>query len=516
MNNHPVYVERLTQLDELLKCNRHVDLLDETQILLTLDPNNATLLAYKLEALTGLNKQHDDLGFLRKYCWYNSLDGNGFFVLSEAYAKRGDIFNAIVAVVYAMSVDQRNATFSTTLDEYLAELGYREVRVSVLTTKSVGHLALEPDSWLREQALTTPRSDQLYLFLSDGQAANAFFYELLKRFINIVENDFWYRLFVSRPNLLSSRYYQPMPYDLRSFSRGRTLSQVSALYSNVEKIYRCQRSVISLSEEDLEKGWDLLRPYNITKESRIICIHLRDSAYLDKCHPERDFSYHDIRDSKVEAYEPAIEYLLSKGYKVVRIGKHTNQSAGIENSDYYDFCTSRHPKEGDFLEVFLLSVCQFFMGTSSGPVAIAAVFDTPTLAVNVAPFLAVLGRYSRKVPKYYLDDKGAYVPFSGLLSGSYSLTGETSGLVNVVDGKKLSELGIRFKDNTAGDILESVIEFEERVTSRMFDSTLTDLQKEYINSIPECYWFKKSSSLIPHSFLKRNYKSFFLQEEYFE
>ena len=50
--------------------------------------------------------------------------------------------------------------------------------------------------------------------------------------------------------------------------------------------------------------------------------------------------YHDYRDSDFETYEEGINYLLSSGFKVIRMGKHMEKKLDIKNKNYFDYSQS--------------------------------------------------------------------------------------------------------------------------------------------------------------------------------
>ena len=52
---------------------------------------------------------------------------------------------------------------------------------------------------------------------------------------------------------------------------------------------------------------------------------------------EQDVRKHDYRDADISSYIPTIEFLLDKGYTVLRIGTITNQPLTIEPPAYFEF-----------------------------------------------------------------------------------------------------------------------------------------------------------------------------------
>ncbi|WP_303685717.1 carbamoyltransferase N-terminal domain-containing protein, partial [Nonlabens dokdonensis] len=189
---------------------------------------------------------------------------------------------------------------------------------------------------------------------------------------------------------LSDRYYNNSLLERLYIKRSKIQATTHVDFSS---------RVQTVNKKQNEKFWNLLSELGIEKTDKIVCLHLRDSDYLTNKYPRHDFSYHDYRDTKIESYCLAIRYLIEQGYKVVRIGAKSNQSLSSKNlTNYFDFCIERNEQYGDFIDVFLLSVCDFFIATNSGPSSVAAIFDTPTLTVNSVPISPGFGQNSRFIP----------------------------------------------------------------------------------------------------------------------
>lgn len=489
-------------------------LLSEAERYLCYGPNNSELLAYKFQALCGLKEELNDIGFLRKYCWYNGLDEHAYFSLAQAYLNENDPNNALIALVYCLSVNCDFTSARCLLNITLQDLSYDSVKVYFLTPERIGHLVIEPESWLRKQAFQPNKENNLNLFISGEKPANQFFFKLLKNKVEVIENPFWTKLYGSRPALISDEFYRKMPYDLKS-----CLREKNTIYNenNLLAMQSAQQStppILSLQPNELALGWEVLSNYGITQNHKIVCFHVRDSAYLlNSANPIND-EYHDVRDMDIASYEKSISYLLSKGYIVIRIGSETNQQLYIEHENYLDFCLQRDKENGDFLDVFLLSICQFFIGNTSGILAVANCFDTPVLGVNMVPIGVFHPPNMRYIPKHYVDKVGKEISFSSLWNNmELVIDGKLKkGLSGCFPTHVLVDNSLSFIDNSESEILESVVEFESAIVDRKFHSTLTPLQLSYLKSLPDNFPMKYSTSVLTDSFLRTNIDSFNLRD----
>jgi len=506
-----IIIPLLRQFEE----NNHFQhLLNQSERYLQYGPNSSELLSYKYRALVGLKQELNDIGFLRKYCWYNGLDEHGYYSLHQAYLKEGDKHNALISLAYALSLKSDFVTAKSALDSILESLGFSQLNIFMLTSDRIGHLTTEPDSWLRKQKVEKKANNCLNLFISDNNHANEYLYSLLQRHINIVENPYWAKIYWSRPHLLSSDYYGTMPLDLKSCRRVPNSVNEEKVHKQLQHLQQSTEPVLELNPEELSRGWNLLLEKEIEKNSKIVCFHVRDNAYLLKGDNPINDVYHDVRDMDIATYEKAVKYLLSINYVVIRIGCDSNQELSLKHKNYYDFCIYRDKKNGDFLDVFLLSVCQFFIGNTSGVFGIANCFDTPVLGLNMIPYGILHAANSRYIPKYYIDEKGAPVNFSKMWDGmTLNIEGQIkSGLSSFYPPKVLVDNGFTFQDNSDDEILDSVVEFSSQIENRVLKAEFTPLQQAYLDAIPDTLLMKHCSSVLTDSFLRKNLNSFNLRD----
>lgn len=133
----------------------------------------------------------------------------------------------------------------------------------------------------------------------------------------------------------------------------------------------------------------------------------------------------------------------------------------------------------------------------------------------MVPFGFLHPAYGRYISKRYIDKCGDVIPYCRLWNK----------LTLTIEGKKVNSTsgfyptgilvdnGISFEDNTADEILSSVMEFEKLVFDRKLDQQLTSLQHKYLDSIPEVALMKNSASVLTDAFIRKNLALFNLSEE---
>ncbi len=142
---------------------------------------------------------------------------------------------------------------------------------------------------------------------------------------------------------------------------------------------------LALTQEEIAAGWRQVQAIGIDPGHKLVCIHIRDDAYLAAAEPGRDWRYHDYRNPCIENYLPAIRWLLTEGYKVIRMGRVAARPLEIEHSGFVDYAFS--PLQSDFLDVFLYSQAHLSIaGSASGIDNLGYAFHTPTILVDLVPF----------------------------------------------------------------------------------------------------------------------------------
>jgi putative glycosyltransferase (TIGR04372 family) len=484
--------------------NNYAAMLLHTNLLLAKDPYNGEYLLYKLKALEGLGQETSDIKFLQLYVNMRSTDVTGFLLLYKAYIKKDDVVSAILSLAYALSLNPNDDVAISLLLDLLQDINpnFKQVKINVMTTNRIGHLSCEIEPLFR--SLQGMEHDCLYLFLcSDGPVANQYLFDLLNNLAHIVDDKFWFNLYGTRATLLDDYFYAEYPYDLNLCLRGVSTDDIT-IYGNLNlnNIYSEFPSFLKLPDQNIELGWQLLSKYNLFKEDKIVCLHLRDSAYLAELAPGADYSYHDYRDAKISSYKLAIQYLIEQGYKVVRIGNGSNQVLDLKSNNYVDLCVNHDKQYGDFFEVLLLSCCDFFIGTTSGPMTLAAIFDTPTLVVNSAPCHHPYFKHARFIPKR-LFKNNIEVNLMELHRGAKLSDDNSKLLIMCTDNRELIQNGYEYLDNNENDIYLAIVEFSNQVFNRELVGDFTPLQQQYMEILPENAIFKTFEKPVCNSFLAK-------------
>ena len=139
--------------------------------------------------------------------------------------------------------------------------------------------------------------------------------------------------------------------------------------------------LINISSFEKDDGLALLRALGLAPQEKFICLAVRDSNYLEKFFPKKDFSYHNYRDSNIYDYEMMCNYFTSRGYYVIRMGKYNSPLFRSNNLKIIDYANS--PFRSDFGDVYLFSQCSFVISSSTGMDRLGVLFRKPIGLVNL-------------------------------------------------------------------------------------------------------------------------------------
>ena len=145
------------------------------------------------------------------------------------------------------------------------------------------------------------------------------------------------------------------------------------------------RNKILLSSQDCKLARSILEKngYHKLLQKKVILLNVRDTEYLEKKFSNKDFGYHDYRNSDIKSYNKAVNYLLSKNFSVIRMGRETSSKQTIEDDLFWDY--SHTSIRSDLLDIYLAEICYACISTGSGFDALTTINNKPILYVNFLP-----------------------------------------------------------------------------------------------------------------------------------
>jgi len=314
------------------------------------------------------------------------------------------------------------------------------IRFGKLISQRIGHLAFEPEMYLCEKDMKLQEEGVIDLFYCSASVANNYLLQMWRKKFTIV-----------------SKFIIPLDWANRILpgSSNHIVPLHSCKHEDIHGLLDKLPQHLEFSHAEELCGQRQLRLMGIPSGAKYICFYSRDSAYLDKLFGEGQTAYHNYRDSNINNYLLAARTLAEEGYYLIRMGAIVKEPLTVANPMIIDYANNHR---SDFMDIYLLSKCIFFITANSGPCAIATIFRRPNAFANVAPFLGVNG-ISRKedifIPKKYLSIKEKrFLTFDEILKNGAASFYETNMFVDA---------GIKLIENTAVEIKNLATEMDARL-----------------------------------------------------
>jgi putative glycosyltransferase (TIGR04372 family) len=232
---------------------------------------------------------------------------------------------------------------------------------------------------------------------------------------------------------------------------------------------------------------DILESNGIDTTKSWVCILARDDQYLMKRYPDLQWDFNSYRNSDINTFNLAAEFLSKNSINVFRMGSIVDKPFLCANDrTIIDYANKEWRNEK--LDIYLASRCFFFMSTGTGLDAVAVASRRPLLWVNQAQPLHVYRskKNFKFITKYfYLKNKNTY-----LSPKAYFNLGVKEGFT--VDNplhlraQDLERLGIYVQDNTSSEINEITIEMYNSLIGQQKNySVLSELQQSFWKSFPQ-------------------------------
>lgn len=138
---------------------------------------------------------------------------------------------------------------------------------------------------------------------------------------------------------------------------------------------------IQFTRAEIAMGEREMHRVGIAPDQPFILFHNRDPNYL-KSWADWDTTYHGYRDCSIASFIPAMERATRWGYKSLRYGFRMSETIQHDNPDIIDYATNFR---SDFLDIWLMDRCRYFIGNTAGPIILAHVMRKPSICTNFIP-----------------------------------------------------------------------------------------------------------------------------------
>jgi len=268
------------------------------------------------------------------------------------------------------------------------------------------------------------------------------------------------------------------------------------------KLFLTTKPHVSFTIEEELQGKELLEKLGIPFGASWICMHNRDSEYLEEKLRGHNWSYHNHRDFSAKTMLLAAEELSRRGYYVVRIGSIAKEALVSADSKIIDYASSSH--RSDFADIYLGAKCVAYIGSDSGIATIPILFRNPVSYINYCP-TQITEIINQGIYQWPFITKHAW--HEGKLRflsqrGLFEL-----GLDGAAEAHVFKNAGVELIDNTAEEIRDLAIEIDQRLKNNW-------VPQEGDEELQEKYWavFIKYAPSVQQNNIKPRIGSAFLRK----
>lgn len=335
------------------------------------------------------------------------------------------------------------------------------IRFKESASDRIGHLACETEMYLQEKIFKKfnkkyKLSKNFDIFFNGSKICNRQLVKMWKRKLNIYPYLIMAPIYstykiLKRKNLISEDHEIP----LASSNDRDILNKLD--FSNPS---------IYFSDKEIELGNNTLKSMGLYNQ-KFIVIHIRDENYIIENYRT------SLKIVNLNNYIEAINFAISRGYKVVRVGKNPKDKFNLDHKDFIDYPFSNF--QSDFMDLYLTYKCKLILGNNSGgTIAPLYLFRTTTVLTDFAP-IGLMHTYSDKIfiiPKKFKNKKtGKMLNIKEIFSSNLGFS------ENIEDFFKKS---VEVIDNTSQEIKEVLEEALDHIEEKKFsDEKMINMKKKF-------------------------------------
>lgn len=338
---------------------------------------------------------------------------------------------------------------------------FKNIYLAPLKSSRIGHFFLDTEILLARIYIDQIKVKKNFfvIWIPDSQICNHYVLHIWKQKIKIIHGNL-----VTR-SILEVAIYIEKILKIKLTYR----FEGSSGYLIDANLLEVAPTIFGLSHQDELDCIRTLELNGIDTNRKWVCILSRDNNYLELEYPELHWDYNSFRNSDINTYKMAAEYLAEEGVMTFRMGvNHKKIFSSKKSNLIVDYANLSWRSEK--LDIYLASRCLFFVSSSTGLDAVPIATRKPLVIVNFADPLHVL-RSKRNlifIIKYFYSEKEN--KFLNL-SEYYSLGIEKGFTVDnplYLRTQDLDRLGVRIIDNSEIEIKDAVAEMYELLTKNIF------------------------------------------------
>lgn len=331
----------------------------------------------------------------------------------------------------------------------------------------IGHIGMI-DAFLKMQHLGYYKKANIVLLAPKKNVANKIFLEHFDRYlIRVTDGNLIDQLFpLQRIFGVHFNFYKYQNGVVEDWSD-------TAARAFIEWDRKDLPPLIEISKKCLKYGDEIIKAMNIPNGAKIIALHIRSSGYYS----ESLFAMQRHRNSRICDYIPGVEDALESGAYIIRMGDKSMPKLPRRLRSRKNVIDYAHSLlKSEYLDVYLWSQSDLFVGTTSGPTNAVVAFGTPCLLINCATNYSQ--SWNSKVtfmPKLIFDKKAD--KFLTLKEATHPAV-----RCKIMNYRTFYNSGYRFFSNSPQNIRDAIVDRLISHNGRVgeFQNQRIELDKEYV------------------------------------
>ncbi len=366
------------------------------------------------------------------------------------------------------------------------------IRFGIVDSQRIGYFLSNIELYLCEQDAGMHRGRKLDFFYFSkgklngqqlGKMWKAMCNEQLGKMIKRTVRVFWFFRWVDRANHIFPGW---KAHSITFPPGGRDI------YNLLERF----PMHVAFTAQEEKRGCQELKNLGILERTPFVCLIIREAAYLNALDPKSTYDHFEYMNVSIKNFINSTEELVSRGYKVVRMGAVVNGPLETKFAGIIDYaCTAR----SEFLDIFLSAKCCFCFGSPTGIATVPMMFRRPLALTNFVP-LEIVHTWSSNelfIPKkLWLKDEHRFLTFREMIK---------SGASRFLKEAQYTQLGLEIIENTPEENTGLAVEMDERLKGRWVTTKEDEeLQQRFWEIFPKSELHGEIKSRIGAEFLRQN------------
>lgn len=275
------------------------------------------------------------------------------------------------------------------------------IRFLNLYTNRIGHYVLNTAIYVADRLMPSCESSLDYIGIAPGKAVS-----------NDALTTLWDRILQLTP--AAGQICASVANSEHSF-------QINKAQDNLGSLERYPM-VFPFTCHENEEALKFMEKMGIPRGSKYVCWHCRTKHYLesilDKSVKPASMQYY--RCMELKTFKKSIDFLISKGYYVIRMGTEATSDLPWRHNKLIDYAKQFH---SDFMDIWLFSHADLTLSTASGPDIISLVSHRQGLYVGFAP-LGYVSSFTHSMTNlfqhYYREGTDERMTLGEVLSSGYA------------------------------------------------------------------------------------------------